>query len=285
LPLYPENRGAGTLNNQQQGAVPKKVLITGISGLVGSSVFLHLKQWPDRYDLYGLGRRRALSERVPADRRIDLPEDGFFLCDIADMKEVQRAVRGMDVVVHMAADPAGRSWDSLLSANIIGAYNIFEASLQAGVSRIVAASTIQVSSGHCQQEPYRSIAKGLYEDVPDHFARIGVEVAAEPRNLYAATKVFCESLCRTYAYAHGMSCLAIRIGWVVGEDRPRNNRGDIWCSQRDIARLIQCCIDAPEEVRFDIFYGMSESKYRWVDLENALRRVGYAPQDRAEDRL
>ena len=80
-----------------------------------------------------------------------------------------------------------------------------------------------------------------------------------------------------------MSCLAVRIGWVVSEDKPRNNRGDIWCSQADIARLVRCCVDAPEDVRFDIFYGMSDSLNRWVDLQNAADRVGYVPQDRAQD--
>ena len=124
----------------------KKILITGISGLVGSAIYLHMSQWPERYELFGLGRRRDVSERVMDGRRIDLNDDRYFVADIADMESVQRAVEGMDVVVHMAADPAGRGWESLRDNNLIGAYNIFEASLNAGVSRVVAASTIQVST-------------------------------------------------------------------------------------------------------------------------------------------
>ena len=109
---------------------------------------------------------------------------------------------------------------------------------------------------------------------------------AEPRNLYASSKVFSESLCRTYAYSHGMSCLAIRIGWVVGEDRvPNANAADIWCSQRDIAGLIECCVKAPDELRFDIFYGMSANQFLWVDMDNARDKLGFVPLDRAEDNL
>ena len=265
---------------------PKKVLITGVSGLVGSSALLHMAQAPERYQLYGLGRRRALSERVHDGRDLPLPEERFFVCDIADMDGVRRAVEGMDVVVHMAADPAGRSWESLLANNIVGGYNIFAASLQAGVSRVVAASTIQVSSGHRDQEPYLSIAEGRFEDVPADLPLVSARIPAEPRNLYASSKVFNESLARTYAHSHGLSCLCIRIGWVLAEDRPPNGRAaDIWCSQRDIAQLIQCCVDAPAEVRFDIFYGMSDNQHRWVDLDNARQRVGFVPRDRAEDRL
>lgn len=266
---------------------PKKVLITGIAGIVGSSAYLHLSQFPENYDLYGLGRRRALSERVRDDRLVDLPDDKFFVCDISDMAGVQKAVEGMDVVVHMAADPAGRSWDSLVSANLVGAYNIFEASLEAGVKRVIAASTIQVVTGYRGgQEPYKSIAEGEIDGLPEGFDKVGSDSPAEPRNLYASTKVFNESLCRTYAYSRDMSCFCIRVGWVVAEDRPPHpNAVDIWCSQKDISRLIQCCIDAPEEKRFGIFFGLSESKKRWCDLENAREIVGYVPEDCGEDFL
>ncbi len=111
---------------------------------------------------------------------------------------------------------------------------------------------------------------------------VSVEVPAEPRNLYASSKVFNESLCRTFAYSHGMSCLGVRIGWVVGEDRVPNVRAeDIWCSQRDIVGLIE----APEDLQFDIFYGMSNNRYRWVDLTNAKQKLRWEPRDRVEDHL
>ena len=185
----------------------------------------------------------------------------------------------------LAADPAGGEWESVLRNNIIGAYNVFEACRQQQVGRIVAASTIQVSTGHRQQEPYNAVSQGRPEPLPSGVPLVSVDVPAEPRNLYASSKVFSESLCRTYAFSHGMSCLAIRIGWVVGEDSVPNARSeDIWCSQRDIAGLIRACVDAPEDLRFDILYGMSNNRFRWVDLSNARQKLGFEPQDRAEDR-
>lgn len=265
---------------------PKKILITGVSGIVGSSAYLRLRQDPDKYELYGLGRRRVLSERVADERDIDIPDERFFICDIADMAAVSQAVQGMDVVVHLAADPSGSQWESVLRNNIVGAYNMFEACRQAGVARLIAASTIQVSTGHRQQEPYCAVQEGRPQELPPDASHIGADVPAEPRNIYGSSKVFNESLCRTYAYSHGMPCIAIRIGWVVGEDRPPGaTSADIWCSQRDIAALIECCINAPDELRFDIFYGLSNNKYNWVDLDHARRQVGFEPQDRAEDYL
>ena len=262
---------------------PKKVLITGISGLVGSAAYLYLSQWLDRYELYGLGRRWALSERVFDQRAIDLPEERFTVCDIADIEGVRQAVTGMDIVVHMAADPAGRGWESVRDNNLIGAYNIFEACREAEVGRIVAASTIQVSSGDSEEEPYRALIEGGEAEMPADFVRVGARTPAQPRNLYAASKVWSESLARVYAHSCDMSCLCIRIGWVTGEDHARNGRGDIWCSQRDIAELIKCCIDAGDEVRCEIFYGMSDNRRRWVEIETAREKVGYIPRDRAED--
>lgn len=266
-------------------AAEKKVLITGISGIVGSSAYQQLRKSPERYALYGLGRRRVLSDRVKDGRAIDLPESHHFVCDIADPEGVRQAVEGMDVVVHMAADPGGGDWESLVHSNIIGAQNMFDSCQQAGVSRIIAASTIQVSNGHRHQEPYCAVAQGRVEELPDGVPRISSAVPAEPRNLYASTKIFNESLCRVYSHSHGMSCLAIRIGWVVTEDRPPSSKAlDIWCSQRDIATLIECCINAPDSVRFGIFYGVSANRTSWLDMDEAREMVGFVPQDRAEDR-
>ena len=265
---------------------PKKVLITGVSGIVGSSAYLHMSRSPERYDLYGLGRRRVLSERVKDARQIDLPEEKHFIVDIAEFEQVLDAVQEMEVVVHLAADPSGGKWESVLRNNIIGAYNVFEACRQAGVERIVGASTIQVSTGHRQQKPYNAASVGQAQPLPEGVPHIGTSVPAEPRNLYASSKVFNESLCRTFAFSHGMSCLVIRIGWVVGEDMVPNSRSeDIWCSQRDIAKLVQLCVDAPADLRFDIFYGMSNNRSLWVDLSNAKEKLGFQPQDCAENRL
>lgn len=261
---------------------PKKVLITGVSGLIGSSVYMRLAAEPDRYEVFGFSRRKVPSVRVPEGRDIQIPDDHFRLGEVQDMDAVRAAVAGMDAVVHMAA-----TWDffeDILPHNLVGAYNLFEASKEAGVERIVAASTIQVSVGQHHNEPYRSIAAREYDDVPADFAKVTVEEPAEPRNLYAASKVWTESLARVYAHTTELSCLCIRIGWVVAEDRPpHKNAVDIWCSQRDIAQLTERCIAADDELRFGIFYGMSNNRWNWVDLEDARDKVGYVPEDSAED--
>ena len=264
----------------------KKILITGATGLIGHTAYLHLVSQPEKYEVYALDRSCELSERVPKDRTFSIPHANFFQCDLAAFDDVAKAVNGMDTVIHMGADASGSEWESVLQNNIIGAYNVFEACRRADVKRLIAASTIQVSSGYRELEPYKSISEKGVDDVPEKFPMVTSEMPAEPRNIYASSKVWSESLARTYAHVHGMSCIIIRPGWVVAEDKPRGLEGaDIWCSQRDIAQLIECCIDAHDDVRFEIFWAMSDNKWRWVDIEHARRKVGYVPRDRAENSM
>ena len=48
---------------------------------------------------------------------------------------------------------------------------------------------------------------------------------------------------------------------------------------------MQRSIEASEDVQFDIFYGVSKSKWRWVDIEHPKRILGFIPQDSAEEKL
>ncbi|MBT5872361.1 MAG: hypothetical protein HOH43_02990 [Candidatus Latescibacteria bacterium] len=54
-------------------------------------------------------------------------------------------------------------------------------------------------------------------------------------------------------------------------------------SQRDIVQMILRCVAAPKDIRFDIYYGLSNNDYRWVDIQRAREKIGYVPEDRAED--
>jgi NAD+ dependent glucose-6-phosphate dehydrogenase len=57
---------------------------------------------------------------------------------MADVDAVTHAFEGMDVVVHLAADPRpDASWDQLLESNIVGARNAFEAAVRTGVKRVI----------------------------------------------------------------------------------------------------------------------------------------------------
>lgn len=108
------------------------VLVTGMSGLIGSAV---RRRMSDRYDLRALNRRAI--EGVPTHR-----------ADIGDLAAIAPAFAGIDVVVHLAAAVGDPPFEPVLATNVIGTYNVFEAARRAGVRRVVYASSgATVSAG------------------------------------------------------------------------------------------------------------------------------------------
>ena len=131
----------------------KEILITGVSGLIGGMLARHLKAL-EGYKITALNRSAV---------------DDFecIKADISDLKAIQPAFEGKDVVVHMSAyidfraTPEGKIrekkmresgiseieidqmlWEGNLSTNIIGVRNVYEAARLAGVKRIVFGSLL-----------------------------------------------------------------------------------------------------------------------------------------------
>ncbi len=260
----------------------QSILITGVYGLVGSCLYRHLAQQSDRYKVYGMDRHREGSARTCPEEVAEIPESHFIQANLSKRDVLEKAFQGMDTVVHLAGDPSPEaSWESLLMNNIDGSRHVFEAAKQAGVRRVVFASSIHVSFGYfLNAEPYRSIREGRFEEVPEPFDRIGVTDPTWPVNLYGSSKVFGEALARMYSSEAGLSCLCVRLGGVHSKDRVPVPLVPNACTRNDASRLLECCIQAPDTLRFDIFYGLSNSDYRWVDIENARQAIGYVPEDR-----
>ncbi|MBI4976164.1 MAG: NAD(P)-dependent oxidoreductase [Spirochaetes bacterium] len=260
----------------------RNVLVTGARGLVGGIVYRRLCEFPEHYSMYALDRSRTPSDRVPADIPLEIPADRFIEADIADFAAVRTAVVGMDTVLHLAAIPTGGlGWEAVLTSNITGAYNVFEACKASGVRRVVFASSIMVSWGVARDARRTARKRGLSADdvsVP----MVRHDMPTRPIDIYSSSKVWGEALARTYS-ERGMSCICIRIGTVVTDDRPPEDATTTWCSHRDIADLFQRAVDAPDSLQFDIFYGVSDNHGRWVDIDHAREILGFVPSDRAED--
>src|SRR5262249_57673785 len=91
-------------------------------------------------------------------------------------------------------------------------------------------------------------------------------------------------LARHYADVHELSAICVRIGRVRAEDRPVTPREfSVFCSQRDVVRLLELCITAPATLTFDVFYAVSDNRWGYRDLEHARAVLGFEPRDRAED--
>ena len=228
----------------------KTVLITGAAGKIGSGM---------RPFLRGKYRLR-LSDVKPVSAL--QPGEEFSPADLLDIDALVRIARGADALVHLGGVSKEDAWDQILPANIVGAYNVFEAARRTGVKRVIFAS-----SNH---------AVGYYR----RDQKISSDAPARPDGRYGLSKVFGEALGSLYADKYGLEVLCIRIGAMT--ERPMHLRQlAIWVSPRDLAQLIQIGIERLP-LHFEIVFGMSDNKRAWWDNANALR-LGYRPHDRSED--
>ena len=244
----------------------KRVLITGMSGLIGQ---VCRRELGDSYELSALNRR---------------PVEGFrcLQADIADLEGIRPAFDGVETVVHLAAMAQGDpTWEDVLPHNIIGTYNVFEAARTAGVERVIFASSGAAVSEWEKHAPYNALVEGRYEEAT------GWDVLdtslIRPNGLYGCSKAFGETLARFFSDEWDLSMVCLRIGRVHLNDRPNEVRDfSVWCSHADIAQMIRRCIDAPEDLKFGIYYVVSDNKWNYRSLDNARRDLGYEPRDTAE---
>jgi uronate dehydrogenase len=248
----------------------RQVLITGATGNLGSKLRRHLE---GRYAL----------------QLIDLDPRGDGAVLRADLSRWDSGwveqLQGVDVVVHLAADPtAHQSWSSVIGPNIDALIHVFQAAVKGGVKRVVYASSNHVMGGY-QDNP--EPARLTTEIPPRPGTRYQVDGQLRDSTPYAAAKLFGERLGQCYTASHGLSVIAVRIGWVrPGENRPQDippQRGPwfrlMWLSNRDFCQLMEQCIVAEPSVRFAVVNGMSANTgMRW-DIEYTRRLVGYAPRD------
>jgi nucleoside-diphosphate-sugar epimerase len=247
----------------------KRILVTGMSGLIGNALRKHLE---NDYELTALNR-----SAVPGVR--------CFQADIADFDAIQPAFVGQDVVVHLSANAKlFAPWEAILQTNIIGTYNVFEAARRAGVKRVIYASSGATISTLQREFPYNALVEGRYDEVAAGWPMITHESPTRPSQLYGVSKVFGEVLARHFTDNSDLSIICLRFGVVNDVDRPRNIKEfPMWCSQRDAVQMVQRCIAAPDTLRYDIFFVTSNNKWGYRDLTHAREIVGYEPQDAAED--
>jgi uronate dehydrogenase len=227
----------------------RRLLITGAGGDVGRRITPLLKS---AYEV-------VLSDKKPFDDPYGLP---FIAADVRDRASIDRAVAGIDGIIHLGGHPVDGPWDLVRDVNIDGCYNVFEAARVAGVKRIVFAS-----SNH---------AVGFYS----RSEKIPHDVTVLPDSRYGVSKAFGEALGAFYALKYGLKVTSLRIGNV--NEKPLDvRRLAIMVHPEDLVQLMRIGLDHPGIIN-EVFYGASGNTRAWWDNSRA-EAFGYRPKHNAED--
>ena len=242
-------------------AESQTVLVTGSAGRIGRAAVRELQT---------RGHRVRGFDRVPTPGLTDA-----LVGDITDGAAVRRAMQGVTTLIHLAATPDDDDFmTQLLPNNIVGVYQVMEAAREAGVKRVILASSGQVVWWQRFTGP-----------IP-----IGIDVQPTPRGWYAATKMFQEAAGRVFAEAHGLSVIAVRLGWCPrGRDHIEEMRStewakDVYLSPGDAGRFYVCAVEAPANIRFAVVYACSRPvKQEYYDMRPTRELLGYEARDQWPD--
>lgn len=235
-----------------------KALLLGATGRIGPSfIEEYLERFSKDFELI-LGIHKTKPKFDLETRQVDLK----------NIETLKKAFEGIDVVIDLAAnaDEKDENFEDFIEPNIKGVYNVLEAARQAKCKRVIYASSVHAIKGY--NLDYEVTEKDIQK----------------PLNFYGATKVFGEALCHVYSTKYNLSCLAIRIGAYVDNEKKKticNERENYHyiISQRDFAQLITKSVLAPKEIKFGILAGISNNKKKNMDLKHSKELVGYEPED------
>lgn len=265
----------------------RKVLVTGASGYIASLLLPALRE---RYDLTLLD--------VKTTNRQGEEVEGIQIADIVDSNRdrYRHHFEGVDAVVHLGfidtrdKDQVDRYFANEMT-NVQMAYNVYQVSAEAGVRRVVVAS-----SNH---------AADYYEPLilAHQWDFVTPEMRGLSDNYYGWAKEVYEHL--GFVFAVGkmtgkpLENVQVRIGGPRETDLNTIELGDlvrmrralaVYISQRDLSQLFIKSIET-EDIRdeqgvpFQIVYGISGNNQAFWGLANARRVLGYAPEDNSELRF
>ena len=247
----------------------KQLLITGGCGVIGTILKPALR---NRYEITCLD--------------IESRGKGCVTGDITRLNEIEHFFENKDVVIHLAANSSLEAdWESVYTKNILGTYNVFEASRRHGVRKIIFASSNHVTGLYEKEWPISSIVRGDFRKIDATKIPIASHLSApKVDSFYGASKLFGEGLGQYYSDEYALSVICLRIGTVRSYEWPRPDEARFfatWLSHRDLVQLVEKSIEA--EIKYDVFYGVSNNKWRFWDISHSREVIGYDPLDDAEN--
>jgi nucleoside-diphosphate-sugar epimerase len=223
------------------------VLVTGGSGFIGSHLTEALLRRGDKVrvlDNLTTGHRANLAQVL--ERLEGQGNFAFIEGDLTDRTTVQEAVKGVDYVLHEAALPSvQRSVEDPVTSNLVnveGTLNVLVAARDAGVKRVVYASSSSV-----------------YGDSP-RLPKVE-DMAANPLSPYAVSKLAAEAYCRAFTRVYGLETVSLRYFNVFG---PRQDPTSLYAAV--LPRFIEAILGKKRPV----IYGDGMQSRDFTYIENVV---------------
>jgi nucleoside-diphosphate-sugar epimerase len=269
-----------------------RVCVTGGSGRAGRAVVS---------DLLAHGHWVVSVDLVPPS--VDLGAAVVLRADLTDYGQAVEVLADVESVVHLANIPAPeiRTPAVTFNANMAMNFNVFRAASQAGLARVVWASS--------------ETTLGLPFDVPPRYAPVDEDHYPVPTTTYALSKVASETIAGHIAQWSGIPFIALRFSNILGPadyqefpsywGDPTARKWNLWgyIDERDAATACRLALEADisgsasfiiaaadtvmtrpsAELMREVFPGVPLTKDvqgtdTLLSIERARRALGFAPQ-------
>jgi len=243
-----------------------KIGITGAEGTIGSVL---RKGLSNKYKIISFTLQTQDFESVQM--------------DLSNNNEIKGKFEGLDALIHLAADPRPEaSWESVKKNNLEATYNVYNEVKNAGVKKIIFASTNHTQHGDTLLTTPETL------DLKKNKI-LSLENNTNPDSLYAVSKLFGEDLGKYFSEQHKIKFIGLRIGWIVKGDDPTIMCGtpsedylrSMYLSHRDCIQAFERALESSRD--FLIAYVISNNSTKVFDLKETSRTLNFYPEDDSEN--
>jgi dTDP-glucose 4,6-dehydratase len=223
-----------------------RYFVTGGAGFIGSNYVEHLFENVNGmtgvtiFDKFTYAANPKNYEKFLSDPRLKVIKG-----DICDLSLLEKAMRGHDFVIHFAAEShVDRSIHDaavFIQTNVLGTFNVLEASHKAQIKTVIHVSTDEV---------YGSLAEGSADET----------YPLLPNSPYAASKAASDLLARSYFVTHGLD---------VRTTRCCNNYG----KNQYPEKLVPVILSKIKKGESLPIYGSGENIREWIQVSEHCRAI------------
>ncbi len=223
-----------------------RYFVTGGAGFIGSNFVKHILRTEDPavdVTVFDSLTYAGSLKNLPS------PDDEhrlkIVIGDVRNFSQLEEAIRGHDVVVHFAAEShVDRSIESgqvFISTNVLGSFNVFQASLNAKVQKVIHVSTDEV---------YGSLEFGSADE----------SFKLAPNSPYAASKAASDLVARSFVQTYGLD---IRVTRCCNNFGPNQNP----------EKLIPLLISKIRNYENLPIYGNGSNIREWIHVDDHCRAI------------